>query len=70
MSDENENDDGQTALDHLFNAIGHLGRAFSKSKADRAEARGKGKKKLKVISFDEAPAAEPKSECCVAKRGE
>ncbi|MFZ2152116.1 MAG: hypothetical protein WAV09_03350 [Minisyncoccia bacterium] len=67
MSDENENNGEETALDHFFNALGHLGRAWKKSNAEAAEKRASKPKKLK-LAFDEAPAA-PK-DCCVAKRGE
>jgi hypothetical protein len=67
MSDENENS-GESFLDHLFNAFGHLSRAKRQADAEKPERPGK-KRKLKITSFDEAPAAPPAEKpCCTAKR--
>lgn len=60
-------------LDHLFNALGHLGRA--QPKADKSKGSGTSKKtkgpRIKRAAFDGAPrvdAPAPAKECCTAKR--
>lgn len=67
MSDENEND-GQSPLDHLFNALGHLSRAYKQSAAEATEKRGAKKVRKLKLAFDEAPAAPKDPACCTAKR--
>ncbi len=69
MSD-NENEGTESFIDHIFNALGHASRAMKKRDAERAAQPTKGKRKLKVVAFDEAPSAAPEKECCIAKRGE
>lgn len=67
MSDENGNDGEEPgAIDFFFNMLGHLGRAQKKANAEKPV---KGKRKMKVIAFDEAP-ADVEKPCCTAKRGE
>ena len=63
MSDET-NDGG--FLDHLFNALGHLGRVQRKSAPESTEGRKHKGKKFK--SFDEAPPTATGADCCIAKR--
>ena len=68
-------------LDHLFNAIGHAGRAIrqgearaAERRAERAEVRRSRKVKVPEASrerqaFDAAPPAPPADDsCCTAKR--
>jgi hypothetical protein len=72
----NDEHDGNSFLDHMFNALGHLSRAQKKANAEAEATRankqaGKGKPgKVKVrvskASFDEAP-RDPAA-CCTAKR--
>lgn len=70
---EGEGEEGGGFLDHLFNAIGHLGRAQraaqAKAQADSAARREQRATKFaggkRIKTFDAAP-ADPS--CCVAKR--
>jgi hypothetical protein len=69
MSDEFDENE-PSALDHIFNAFGHLFRAKQQKDAQRAEQPKRRSRKIKTAAFDEAPAslpAEPKA-CCTAKR--
>lgn len=79
MSDELDDEGGDSFLDHFFNALGHASRAVKQSAARAQESRdakraARGPRKVKMPAgeparaFDAAPAPAQDPSCCTTKR--